>query len=129
MNSDGSVTVEIIHYFDDACTQPERDAVSVFASSGGTATIARTVTTYNLAHLQLGVRKGNYALTGATNNGSWVVTSAFYPGTATSPITQYGPISQPSPICADRPSQSARRTRCASSPSLPGAHSISARTS
>ena len=90
VNSDGSVTVEIIHYFDDACTQPERDAVSVYASSGGTATVARTVTTYNLAHLQLGVRKSNYALTGASNNGSWVVTSAFYPGTSTSPITQYG---------------------------------------
>ena len=90
VNSDGSVTVEIIHYFDDACTQPERDAVSVYASSGGTATIARTVTTFNLAHLQLGVRKSQYALTGANNNGSWVVTSAFYPGTSTSPITQYG---------------------------------------
>ncbi len=90
VNSDGSVTAEIIHYFDDACTQPERDAVSVYASSGGTATVARTVTTYNLAHLQLGVRKSQYALTGASNNGSWVVTSAFYPGTSTSPITQYG---------------------------------------
>ena len=90
VNADGSVTVEIIHYYDDACTQPERDAVSVFASSGGTATIARTVTTYNLAHAQLGVRKSNYALTGASNNGSWVVTSAFYPGTSTSPMAQYG---------------------------------------
>ena len=90
VNADGSVTVEIIHYFDDACTQPERDAVSIFTSNGGTATIARTVTTYNLAHLQLGVRKSQYALTGASNNGSWIVTSAFYPGTSTSPITQYG---------------------------------------
>ncbi|HEV2643814.1 MAG TPA: hypothetical protein VGT98_13955 [Candidatus Elarobacter sp.] len=90
VNADGSVTVEIIRYFDDACTQPERDAVSIYASSGGTATVARTVTTYNLAHLQLGVRKSNYALTGASNNGSWVVTSAFYPGTSSSPIAQYG---------------------------------------
>ena len=90
VNADGSVTVEIIHYFDDACTQPERDAVSVYSSSGGTATVARTVTTYNHAHLQLGVRKSQYALTGASDNGSWVVTSAFYPGTSTSPITQYG---------------------------------------
>ncbi len=90
VNADGSVTVEIIHYYDDACTQPERDAVSVYASSGGTATIARTVTTYNLAHAQLGVRKSQYALTGSTGNGSWVVTSAFYPGTSTSPAAQYG---------------------------------------
>jgi hypothetical protein len=90
VNGDGSVTVEIIRYYDDACTQPERDAVSVYASSGGTATVSRTITTYNLAHLQLGVRKSQYALTGSSNNGSWVVTSAFYPGTSTSPITQYG---------------------------------------
>src|SRR5947209_5250144 len=90
VNGDGSVTVETIRYFDDACTQPERDAVAIFVSSGGTATVSRTVTTYNLAHLQLGVRKSQYALTGASNNGSWVVTSAFYPGTSATPITQYG---------------------------------------
>ncbi|HEY0381488.1 MAG TPA: hypothetical protein VGC72_04765 [Candidatus Elarobacter sp.] len=89
-NADGSVTVETIRYFDDACTQPERDAVAIFASSGGTATVARTITTFNLAHVQLGVRKSQYALTGSSTNGSWVVTSAFYPGTSTSPITQYG---------------------------------------
>lgn len=90
VNSDGSVTVETIRYYDDGCTQPERDAVAIFASSGGTATVSRTVTTFNLAHLQLGVRKSQYALTGASNNGSWVVTSAFYPGTSATPITQYG---------------------------------------
>ncbi len=90
VNADGSITVETIHFFDDACTQVERDAVAVHASSGGSATIARTVTTYNQAHLQLGVRKSNYALTGSSNNGSWTLTSAFYVGTSTSPITQYG---------------------------------------
>src|ERR1700681_2766963 len=90
VNADGSVTVEVIHFYDDACTQPERDAVAIFSSSGGTATVSRTVTTYNLAHLQLGVRKSQYALTGASNNGSWVVTSAFYPGSSTTPISQYG---------------------------------------
>jgi hypothetical protein len=90
VNADGSVTVETIRYYDDACTQPERDAVAVFASNGGTATVSRTVTTYNLAHVQLGVRKSQYALTGSSTNGSWVVTSAFYPGTSASPITQYG---------------------------------------
>ncbi len=90
VNADGSVTVETIHYYDDACTQPERDAVAIFFSSGGTATVARTITTYNLAHLQLGVRKSQYALTGSTTNGSWVVTSAFYPGSSTTPLTQYG---------------------------------------
>ncbi|MBV8750180.1 MAG: hypothetical protein JO103_10760 [Candidatus Eremiobacteraeota bacterium] len=90
VNSDGSVTVETIRYFDTACTQPERDAVATFASSGGTATVARTVTTFNQAHLQLGVRKSNYALTGSTGNGSWTITSAFYPGTATTPLSQYG---------------------------------------
>ena len=90
VNADGSVTVETIRYFDDACTQPERDAVAIFASSGGTATVARTITTFNQAHVQLGVRKSQYALTGASNNGSWVVTSAFYPGTSTTPISQYG---------------------------------------
>ncbi len=89
-NPDGSVTVETIHYYDDACTQPERDAVAIFASSGGTATIARTVTTFNKAHLQLGVRKSNYALTGSTSNGSWTVTSAFYPGTSTTALAQFG---------------------------------------
>ena len=90
VNADGSVTVETIHYFDDACTQVERDDVAVRASSGSTATIARTVTTFNQAHLQLGVRKSNYALTGASNNGSWTLTSAFYPGTSTTPLSQYG---------------------------------------
>ena len=90
VNADGSITVETIHYFDDACTQVERDDVAVHASSGGTETIARTVTTYNQAHLQLGVRKSNYALTGSSNNGSWIVTSAFYPGTSTTPLAQYG---------------------------------------
>src|ERR1700681_154416 len=90
VNADGSVTVEVIHFYDDACTHPERDAVAIFSSSGGTATVSRTVTTYNLAHLQLGVRKSQYALTGASNNGSWVVTSAFYPGSSTTPISQYG---------------------------------------
>ena len=53
VNADGSVTVETIHYFDDACTNPERDAVATHSSGGGTATVARTVTTYNQAHLQL----------------------------------------------------------------------------
>jgi hypothetical protein len=90
VNPDGSVTVETIHYYDDACTNPERDAVAIFSSSGGTANVARTVTTYNQAHLQLGVRKSNYALTGSSSNGSWVVTSAFYPGTSTSPLSQFG---------------------------------------
>ncbi len=90
VNPDGSVTVETIHYYDDACTQVERDAVAIRSTSGGTQTVARTVTSYNMAHLQLGVRKSTYTLTGATNNGSWTVTSAFYPGTATTPITQYG---------------------------------------
>jgi len=90
VNADGSVTVETIHFYDDACTQPERDSVAIFSSSGGTATVSRTITTYNLAHLQLGVRKSQYALTGSTTNGSWVVTSAFYPGSSTTPIAQYG---------------------------------------
>ena len=90
VNADGSITVETIHYYDDACTQVERDGVAIFKSSGGTATVARTITTFNQAHLQLGVRKSNYALTGASNNGSWVLTSAFFVGTSTTPITQYG---------------------------------------
>src|SRR5947209_2082272 len=71
VNGDGSVTVETIRYFDDACTQPERDAVAIFVSSGGTATVSRTVTTYNLAHLQLRVRKSQYALTGTRNGAAF----------------------------------------------------------
>ena len=90
VNPDGSVTVETIHYYDDACTNVERDGVAIFKSSGGTATVARTITTFNQAHLQLGVRKSNYALTGSSNSGSWVLTSAFYPGTSATPLTQYG---------------------------------------
>ncbi|HEX3463056.1 MAG TPA: hypothetical protein VHS78_03250 [Candidatus Elarobacter sp.] len=90
VNADGSVTVETIHYYDDACTQVERDAVAVKSVSGATLTIARTVTTFNQAHLQLGVRKSTYTLTGATNSGAWTVVSAFYPGTSSTPITQYG---------------------------------------
>jgi len=90
VNADGSVTVETIRYYDDACTQPERDAVATESVSGGTLTVARTVTTYNAAHLQLGVRKSTYTLTGASNNGSWTVRSAFYPGTSSTPMTQYG---------------------------------------
>jgi hypothetical protein len=90
VNSDGSVTVETIHYYDDACTQVERDAVAIRSTSGGTMNVARTVTTFNQAHVQLGVRKSTYALTGSTSSGSWTVISAFYPGTSATPITQYG---------------------------------------
>lgn len=89
-NPDGSVTVETIHYYDDACSQVERDAVDTYKSSGGTATIVRTVTTFSQNHTQLGVRKINYALTGSTSNGSSIVTSAFYPGTSTTAMAQYG---------------------------------------
>ncbi len=90
VNPDGSIKVETIHYFDNACTQVERDAVAILTSSGGTANVARTVTTFNQAHLQLGVRKSNYALTGSSTNGSWVITAAFFAGTSTTPMTQYG---------------------------------------
>lgn len=89
VNADNSVTVETIHYFDAACTQVERDAVATYAVSSGTATVARTITTFNKANLQLGVRKQNYALTGSTTSGSWTVMSAFYPGTSTTPMSQY----------------------------------------
>jgi hypothetical protein len=89
VNADGSVTVETIRYYDDACTQVERDAVAVRSVSNGTLTVARTVTTFNQAHLQLGVRKSTYALTGATNTGSWTLQSAFYPGTSSTAMTQY----------------------------------------
>lgn len=90
VNADNSITVETIHYYDDACTQVERDAVATRSVSGGMETIARTVTTFNQAHLQLGVRKSAYTLTGSTTSGSWTVTSAFYPGTSATPIAQYG---------------------------------------
>jgi hypothetical protein len=90
VNADNSITVETIRYYDDACTQVERDAVATRSVSGGTETVLRTVTTFNLAHAQLGVRKSAYTLTGSSGNGSWTVTSAFYPGTSATPITQYG---------------------------------------
>lgn len=90
VNADGSVTTETIGYYDDACTEPERDAVAVKTVAGATLTVQRTVTTYSLTHAQLGVRKSTYALTGSTGNGSWTVTSAFYPGTATTPLSQFG---------------------------------------
>ncbi|MDB5028094.1 MAG: hypothetical protein JWO66_1783 [Candidatus Eremiobacteraeota bacterium] len=90
VNADGSITVETIHYYDDACTQAERDAVAIRSTSGGTATVARTVTSFSKSHLQLGVRKSTYTLAGSTSAGSWTVTSAFYPGTSTTPMTQYG---------------------------------------
>jgi hypothetical protein len=90
VNGNGSITIETIRYYDAACTQIERDAVAIYSTSGGTATIVRTVTTYNQAALQLGVRKTTYTLTGSTANGSWTVVSAFYPGASATPITQYG---------------------------------------
>ncbi len=90
VNPDGSVTVETIRYYDAACTQAERDSVATYRAAGGTATVSRTVTTFNRDHLQLGVRKTNYALTGSTGNGSWVVTSAFFAGSSTTPLTQSG---------------------------------------
>lgn len=90
VNADGSVTTETIGYYDDACTQPERDAVAVKAVANGTLTVQRTVTTYGLTHAQLGVRKSTYALTGSTGSGSWTVTSAFYPGTSATPLAQFG---------------------------------------
>jgi collagen type I alpha len=89
VNADNSVTVETIRYYDDACTQAERDAVATGSVSGGVLTIVRTVTTFNQAALQLGVRKSTYTFTGATDSGSWTVVSAFYPGTSSTPITQY----------------------------------------
>lgn len=90
VNADGSVTTETIGYYDDACAQPERDAVAVRAVVNGTLTVQRTVTTFSLTHAQLGVRKSTYALTGSTGNGAWTVTSAFYPGTSTTPLAQFG---------------------------------------
>jgi hypothetical protein len=90
VNADNSITVETIHYYDDACTQAERDAVAIRSVNGGTETISRTVTTFNQAHAQLGVRKSAYTLTGSATSGSWTVTSAFYPGTSATPIAQYG---------------------------------------
>jgi hypothetical protein len=89
VNADGSVTVETIDYYDNACTQVERDAVATYASSGGTATVARTVTTFSLTHQQLGQRKQAYALTGSSTNGTFTVQSAFYPGTSTTPMSQF----------------------------------------
>jgi len=89
VNPDGSVTVETIDYYDNACTQPERDAVAVYASSNGTATVTRTITTYSLVHAQLGVRHENFAITGTSGNGSWQVQSAFYPGTSAAPMSQF----------------------------------------
>jgi hypothetical protein len=89
VNPDGSVTVETIDYYDNACTEPERDAVAVYSSSGGTATVARTITTYNLTHAQLGVRKDNFAITGSSTNGSWTIIDAFYAGTSPTPMSQF----------------------------------------
>ena len=90
VNADNSVTVETIAYYDDACTQVERDAVAIHSVSNGTETVNRTITTYNQSHVQLGVRKATYTLTGSTTNGSWTIVSAFYPGTSTTPLSQYG---------------------------------------
>ena len=90
VNPDNSITVETIDYYDNACTQVERDAVAIHTVAGGTETVKRTVTTFNQAHLQLGVRKATYTLTGSKSNGAWTVTSAFYAGTSTTPLSQYG---------------------------------------
>ncbi len=90
VNTDNTVTVETIAYYDNACTQVERDAVAIHSVSNGTETVNRTVTTYNQAHLQMGVRKATYTLTGSTTNGAWTIVSAFYPGTSATPISQYG---------------------------------------
>jgi hypothetical protein len=89
VNPDGSVTVETIDYYDNACTQPERDAVAIYASNNGTATVNRTITTYSLAHAQLGVRHESFAITGSSGNGSWIVQSAFYAGTSPTPMSQF----------------------------------------
>jgi hypothetical protein len=89
VNPDSSITVETIDYYDNACTEPERDAVAVFVASGGTATVTRTITTYSLTHAQLGQRKESFALTGSFSNGSWTVESAFYPGTSATPMSQF----------------------------------------
>jgi hypothetical protein len=88
--SGGSVTVTTNHYFDAACTELESDTVAIYTASGNTATVNRTVTTYNMAELQLGVRKQTYTLTGSTSSGTWTVMSAFYVGTSATPMTQYG---------------------------------------
>ena len=90
VNADNTITVETIDYYDNACTQVERDAVAIHSVANGTETVNRTVTTFNQAHLQLGVRKATYTLTGSKSNGAWTVTSAFYIGTSTTPLSQYG---------------------------------------
>src|SRR5665213_3113727 len=41
VNPDGSIKVETIHYFDNACTQVERDAVAILTSSGRIANVAK----------------------------------------------------------------------------------------
>jgi hypothetical protein len=89
VNPDGSVTIETIDYYDNACTEPERDAVAVYASNGGTATVSRTITTYSLTHAQLGVRDENYSIMGSSGSGSWTVQDAFYAGTSSTPLSQF----------------------------------------
>jgi hypothetical protein len=96
-NPDGSTTIETIDYYDNACTQVERDAVAVYASSGGTANITRTVTTYSLTHAQLGVRTQTYVVTGTAGNGSWTVMSTFTPGTSSTPLAQYSHMATVTP--------------------------------
>ena len=87
-NPDGSVTIETVDYYDQACTQKERDDVAVRTQSSGAMTIARTITTYGMTGAQLGMRKQNYNLTGSNTNGSWTIASSFYPGTSTTPMDQ-----------------------------------------
>jgi len=88
VNADGSVTIETIDYYDQACTQKERDDVANRTQSSGTMTIARTITTYSMTGAQLGLRKENYTLTGSNTNGSWTIGSSFYPGTSSTPMDQ-----------------------------------------
>lgn len=88
-NADGSTTVETLRYYDDACTLVESDAVAIFKNTAGTQTIARTITSFDKNHNQLGRKLQNYALTGSTANGMWTVQSSFYPGTSTTAQTSW----------------------------------------
>ena len=84
-------TYDVQLFFDNACTQLRRDALSdVTIPNSSTENIVRTIKNYNNSGLLISTRNANYSVTGSPGNFSAVVTSALTIGTESSPEEQDG---------------------------------------
>jgi hypothetical protein len=81
---------DVKYFYDSACTELAREAVSYVTINGSGESITRTKTNYNHSELLLSTRNTNFSLTGSAGNFTDTITSELTIGTATSPWAQYG---------------------------------------